>query len=283
MRSEAAQRRPSQDIPPRTHGLWSLWELMLKRSALEFGRSMADLRMIEMSCQHLTDQGITVDASSRDYLSALVAETLGNLKRICILNNLDETIGPQLDRFLQALPRTNLVDLKARADTLRHNVYDQLNHEYYFQVDRQDVQFYGRSDLIFPGAASSKFKAAMPEIEKAGNCVALQQPDACIFHISRALEVVVRQLGRRLKVTITPQSTWRQITGAMDGKIKGMPEKNDRQKHKKMEWESARANLHHLGSIWRNKTMHPAASYSRGQAREIYDAARVVMTDLCRL
>jgi hypothetical protein len=255
---------------------------MLKKSALEFARSMSDLRMVELSCKDLVGRGIPVAPVDLLHLTGMVGQILGNLKRLLILDNLDDEIGPELDRFYAALERTSLSDLQSRAEHLRHRVYDELNHEYYFQIDRQEAQFYGRSDIIFPGSVGAKFKAAMPDIEKAGNCIALQQPDACVFHISRALEVTVRQLGRRIGVKITPQSTWRQITGAMDGKIKGMPEKNDRQKKKKSEWESARANLHHLGSIWRNKTMHPAASYSRGQAREIYDAARVVMTDLCR-
>jgi hypothetical protein len=89
--------------------------------------------------------------------------------------------------------------------------------------------------------------------------------------------VAVRTLSRRLKITITPQ------TGAMDGKIKGMPDKTFRQQRKKNEWEAARANLHHVGSVWRNNTMHPAVSYSRSQARDVFDAVRVFMSGLCEL
>jgi hypothetical protein len=34
-------------------------------------------------------------------------------------------------------------------------------------------------------------------------------------HQLRAMEVAVRKLSKRLKVTITPQTTWRQMTGRM--------------------------------------------------------------------
>jgi hypothetical protein len=69
-------------------------------------------------------------------------------------------------------------------------------------------------------------------------------------HQLRAMEVAVRKLSKRLKVTITPQTTWRQMTGRMDDKIKGMPEATDTQKRKKNKWEEARANLHHVGSVY---------------------------------
>jgi hypothetical protein len=59
------------------------------------------------------------------------------------------------------------------------------------------------------------------------------------------------------------------MTGQMHDKIKKMPESTDAQKRKKNNWEAARANLHHVGSVWRNNTMHPATSYTSSQARDV--------------
>jgi len=69
----------------------------------------------------------------------------------------------------------------------------------------------------------------------------------------------------------------------MDDKIKKMPEATDKQKDKKNDWEGARANLHHVGSVLRNKTMHPAATYTPSQAHDVFDACRVFMNALCDL
>ena len=101
----------------------------------------------------------------------------------------------------------------------------------------------------------------------------------------RGMEVVVRNLARRphMNITITPKTTWRQITGAMDQKIQAMPDSTLRQKRKKEDWEAARANLHHVGDVWRNSTMHPAKSYSLSQAKDVLDACRVFMGALCAL
>jgi hypothetical protein len=73
------------------------------------------------------------------------------------------------------------------------------------------------------------------------------------------------------------------MTGQMDDKIKKMPETTDVQKRKKNNWEAARANLHHVGSVWRNNTMHPATSYTPSQAHDVINAVRVFMCGLCEL
>jgi hypothetical protein len=135
----------------------------------------------------------------------------------------------------------------------------------------------------FGDAVANKFKRAIDEIENAGNCLALRQPTACVFHLMRAMEIAVRQLGRRLNINITPQTTWRLMTDQMNAKIKTMPAAADAQKRKKNNWEAASMNLHHIGSVLRNNTMHPAASYTQAEARDVFNATRVFMNGLCDL
>jgi hypothetical protein len=264
-----------------SRGLRSAWELMLKQAALEFGRGLVDLKLMEMTCVQLTKAIRPPTPAENDQLRHHCIQVLGNLKRVCILSDLDEVL-PEIDRFGHALVKMDFNDLKSRAEHLRNRLYDELKNEYYLQVDRSEVRFYDQ-DHLFGEKVSARFKAAAADIKNAGNCLALQQPDACVFHLMRAMEVVVRDLARRLKMTITPQTTWRQLTGNMDVKIRAMPEATNAQKHKKNEWEANRANLHHVGSVWRNTTMHPATSYTRAQARDVFDAVRVFMTRLCEL
>jgi hypothetical protein len=135
----------------------------------------------------------------------------------------------------------------------------------------------------FGPKVSTRFKAGASEIREATNCLALGRSTACVFHLMRAMEVAVRHLGKRLGMTIAPNDTWRKITGNMDAKIKPMKETTDLQKRKKNAWEEARVNLHHLGSVWRNNTMHPAKSYTPAQARVVFEATRVAMTSLAAL
>jgi hypothetical protein len=253
---------------------------MLKKAALEWGRALADLRFMEIFCGNLSSSQLT-QAQQIDSRQ-MMQDVLGNLKRICILSDLDQEIGPELDRFQVALSTEPHAKLASRCDHLRNAIQDALENEHYFQVDRFDVRFYDQTDA-FGILVTRKFPKATDDIKNAGNCVALQRPDACVFHLMRAMEVAVRRLGQRLGMTITPQTTWRQITGNMDAKIKALPESTEKQKEKKNRWEEARANLHQVGSVWRNNTMHPAKTYTRSQALDVFHAVRVFMSGLCAL
>lgn len=74
---------------------------MLKQAALEFGRALADLRLYAMVC------GYSVNSHPNDEqvigIKIGLQDTLGNLKRIAILSDLNDAIGPELDRFRTAL------------------------------------------------------------------------------------------------------------------------------------------------------------------------------------
>lgn len=74
---------------------------MLKQAALEFGRALADLRFMEIFCGNLAGYQLTPE-QQRDSREKM-QDVLGNLKRVCILSDLDQEIGPELDRFQAAL------------------------------------------------------------------------------------------------------------------------------------------------------------------------------------
>jgi hypothetical protein len=140
------QRRPSQHIPSHSYGLWSLWDIMLKKAAFEWGRGLSDLRFMEIFFGNLFRYQLTPDhdLDSRGKLYAVI----GNLKRICILTDLNDAIGPELDRFSAAVPHEPHAALSQRCDHLRNRIQDELANQLYFQVDQQDVQFYDRPDLF---------------------------------------------------------------------------------------------------------------------------------------
>jgi hypothetical protein len=52
-------RRPSLSPSP-SYGQRSLWDLMLKKAALEFGRALADLRLMEIMCGNSINYPLSV-------------------------------------------------------------------------------------------------------------------------------------------------------------------------------------------------------------------------------
>jgi hypothetical protein len=118
---------------------------------------------------------------------------------------------------------------------------------------------------------TTKFKHARDDIEHAGNCLALGEGTACVLHLVRALEVIVRHLGKKLKITINPKDTWGGILNHIGKGIEALPDKNERQKRKKSQWSECRANLWHIKQAWRDDSMHGKRAYSPVEARQILD------------
>lgn len=226
------------------------------------------------------DQKVVSDSDGAGHKQAIIAlQYAAQICREIPLGNLDK----EIDRAILEYKDAAISDrLKVELNRLGHRFRDELSDKRFLYVPPDFAKFYNKDDL-FGIDVFDKFKDARGDIKNAGNCYAVGEPTACVFHLMRAMEVVVRKLGKRMNVNIPPGTTWRKITGDMDAKIKALPDDTARRREKKELWEEARANLHHVGSVWRNKTMHPAKSYSPSQAKDVLDACRVFMTGLCDL
>jgi hypothetical protein len=253
---------------------------VLTHDAFSFGKAISDLWLVENICDQSADLPLN-DDQIRDTRQK-VHDVLQNVSRICAGSDLEDGIGPEVGRFQAALEKEPLKDIASRCDHLKERILDELQREHYFHIPRNDSRYFGWR-APFGDAVTEKFAAATDEIEQAAKCLALQQPTACVFHLMRGMETAVRKLAKKLGMTITPQTTWRQLTGSMDVQIGGMPQRTQKQKKNKNNWESARVNLHHLGSVLRNNTMHPTAVYSQDDARHIFTAVGVAMKMLCDL
>jgi hypothetical protein len=158
-------RRPSP-IYLRSHGLWNLWKLMLKKAALELGRSLADLAQLETLCRMSRQATPGILRDDTGSMRSVAVDIIGNLKRVCILSDLDDVLQ-EIDRFGAALSENPLIeDVQGRAAHLRAHLLDQLENEHYFQVARQDVRYYGQKAL-FGEAVAKKFQKAVGDIERA--------------------------------------------------------------------------------------------------------------------
>ena len=175
-----------------------------------------------------------------------------------------------------------LSQLPERLDGLQMRIEDDLKSKQFLFVPSSMAALYGEKNL-FGDHVANKFPKALADIANAGSCLALKQPTACVFHLMRAMEVAVKKLSTRLGVTVTPKTTWRQMTAQMDSKIKALPEATAKQREKKNAWKAARVNLRYVRSIWRNNTMHPASTYTPSQALELFNAVRSFMVSLASL
>jgi hypothetical protein len=279
----SARNNISRELHP--SGLWSLWDMLetygrnLFRAADAL--STARSRLYLWNSQNKSERYLPADQTA---IRAEVAAALRHAKDVCGQLPLGK-IAREIDRVTAENSPAIIVERCGVAlRNISERFHDELEDQKFLHVPDALASFYEQKALFGP-VVFDKFKDTRDDIKQAGNCYALGQSTAAVFHMMRAMETVVRRLARRphMNITIAPKTTWRMITGAMDDKIKAMPEKTAQQKRKRELWETARTTLHHVGSIWRNGTMHPAKSYSQPQAREILDACKVFMIALCEL
>jgi hypothetical protein len=129
---------------------------------------------------------------------------------------------------------------------------------------------------------AAKFPKAQEDLARAGDCLALQQSTAVVFHLMRAMEVVVQRLGKKLGVTNTDKE-WGKILSDVHRAIEKMPNGTPKEKTKRNAWSEAHANLYHVKQAWRNETMHPKQTYDRAEALAVYTSMQVFMTHLAKL
>jgi hypothetical protein len=165
---------------------------------------------------------------------------------------------------------------------IRQDFHTVLETRFFYYVRPDLKEIWGSPELFGPFVAK-KFRGAANDIEHAGNCLALGEATACVLHLVRAMEAAVRELGKRLKVTINPKDTWGMILNSMDQGIKTLPEKNEKQKRKKALWSECRVNLYHVKLAWRDDSMHGKVTYDERQAHDIFERVKHFMQQLATL
>ncbi len=222
----------------------------------------------------------------RTYIDKSYAAAIGAIKQACILTDMDGIL-PEIDRLSQSInppsgtPAASTDVIVQGLGHLASRVRDGLESEYFLHLESRDVPLYADKSLFGP-KVEAKFPLAAEDIEEAGKCLALQRPTGCIFHLMRAMEVVVKRLGKRLGVK-NVEKDWARILGVMAAAIAAMPNTNKAEQKKREAWAQVYLNLYHVKQAWRNDTLQPKATYTREQAHEVFTATREFMVHLAGL
>ena len=139
------------------------------------------------------------------------------------------------------------------------------------------LEIYFKAYESFGPSVEKSFPNTREDIECAGKCLALGQGAASVFHLMRAMESAVASLASALSIA-NPDREWGKLLSDIHAEIEKMPK--GKRRH---EWSECHANLYHVKQAWRNETMHPKATYTTQQAREVFDAVRVFMKQLAQL
>jgi hypothetical protein len=138
---------------------------------------------------------------------------------------------------------------------------------------------YRKPDL-FGEAVSRNFPSASVDIEEAGSCYALGRYTACVFHLMRVTECGLRAVADRVAFP-DPRGMWepmlRYINTQMGKKYDEMPAvfRGD------LEFIAGlTAHMHAVNVAWRRRVAHFERTYTKEQAKRIFDATKGLMEHL---
>lgn len=213
----------------------------------------------------------------------LTLDALRQVRAACNASGLAQVFA-EIDRLESTLtsPFPMLDDTSQSLRHLHSRIRDELENEYFAHVARTDVALYGKADLF--GAAVAAKLGLAEDITAAGNCLALGQSTACVFHLMRLMERGLHILGRKLHVKFDPaKQSWFEICNRASTAVTNRPAKNARQRAKNAALGAAVAHLQTVRLAWRNEVMHPKQTYSQEEAREVFNATRTFLADLASL
>jgi hypothetical protein len=88
----------------------------------------------------------------------------------------------------------------------------------------------------------------------------------------RVMELGVQELGTRLRVSINPkEETWHQILLHVNKAIEAMPVTTAVEKAAKAEFAACSAHLNNVRIAWRNEVMHPKATYTEEESKDVFN------------
>lgn len=284
--------------------LWSLWE-MLERYALIFSEALGSLSTAQLAWRSplvpnnvfrdgalMTGAGRTPEHEAEvredlEFRRKVVSDALERTEGACVLAGLTGVL-PEIERLRTNLsmwrPNVPVRDIGGDIGHLRNRLRDELQNEYFLHVSRTDYQLYGQPEGFGPEVAA-KFPTGVEDVEGAGNCLALGQPTACVFHLMRLAEIGVRALAKKLKVTtIDPETeNWNTIIDHVNKAINALPAKTVSEKARKAALAGASAHMNVIRIATRNEVMHPKKTYTQEEARDSLQATRLFMRHLAGL
>jgi HEPN domain-containing protein len=137
--------------------------------------------------------------------------------------------------------------------------------------------FYSPPEPLFGDLVETRIPKASNDISEGGKCFATGRYTASVFHLMRAMEAAVQAISGRLGIS-NVEREWGKLLSDIATKIEPMPKGDERN-----DWSQVHANLYHVKQAWRNDTMHPKATYTEEEAREVFDAVKAFMRNLAEL
>lgn len=297
--------------------LVSLWD-MLRFNAQTFFMLTSLLNRVEFSLENLKDQLFHGDNQASEQIQQILQgddddpnnvrireiaqqvwektysdwkSILNGLEGHCHQLSLTSVIG-QIERIRQEIEQNKQlrcfekwVEFRNSFRSLSQRIEDELEYRLFIFITPGQAKLY-EEEHPFGTEISNKFLDLVEDITEASKCLGFNRFTAAVFHLMRALEVVVQKFANRLNAAINLEQPWGDILKPIDDEIAKLPggrNATTAEKEWKAKCSEIAAFLRHVKDGWRNTTMHPKRTYTEEEAKSIFEAVKVFVQSFAKL
>lgn len=168
---------------------------------------------------------------------------------------------------------------------LKHNILHDLSGHYCVMITKDRRYLYAQTSPLFGPEVASRFPSASRDIASAGQCLALDQWTAAVFHLMRVLEHGLRELAAKLQVTFPAGiefENWKNVIDKIEKEIRQIEQQpKGPQKSEDLEfYTKAASQFWHFKEAWRNHVSHSRATYDETEATQVFNAVSAFMRQL---
>lgn len=252
------------------NGAWGVSRI-LQLSGRERDELEKDLPFVEKT---LKSVGLRTSAQAvfdfRDFLHGpriVGSDRLSSIEAATQIRTIQDTIRREMSTHVFLYVPANRVDYyQSYQESLSHS---------------EDI-----NEVRFGEEVTSNFPSIRDDVLNAGNCLAVGQPTACVFHLMRIIERGLRTLGAALNdPSLDPRKnpTWEAILRKCDDELKKPCDKRSPGWQKDSQYfAEAVANTRAVKDAWRNPSIHVEIDYDDEKALAIFRAVRAFMRHLAK-
>lgn len=166
-------------------------------------------------------------------------------------------------------PTTPYGEVRAECRYYQQAIQDDLDGGYHLSIAPGREIYMVETDL-FGELVAENFPSAAFDIAEASRCLALARGTACVFHLMRVMELVLRGLMKDMGEPYNEavHTDWSKMLAKCNQHASGAS--GPKQKF-------YRDAVTHLSSVkwsWRNPTMHPSDKYTEEEAEAVWNSVR---------
>ncbi len=266
---------------PRSHGLWSLWDIMQRFRAASFGALMASLGRTTAAINTANAFGVgdKVEAD-RKFIRETLEESAPSLSEF----PLSPVLRSQFDRLVRAVDHSSGAELSILVQELGNNLMVELSSAWFLMISADRREYYEQRQPPFGEAVADAFLGASSDIAAASRCFALDEWTACVFYLMRILEHGLRKLAEivQLPPEAAQHENWKNIIDQIEKKIREMESlpKSQEKVAKVQRLSEAAAQFRWFKDAWRNHVAHAHATYDNHTGPLVWTHVRSFMQQL---